>query len=77
MVKLKKELLDTEIYIPFTKQTMLGRFIPEDLYPAMGKKFPELFETYKEEQPKSKKVNDLHIKDTITPNLYDSEAKQG
>lgn len=72
-MRLKKEYLDVEIYIPFIKQTMTGRFIPEGLHPHMAKKFPEFYEKETETPKKieNKSTNDLHKQDSKSSNIHD------
>lgn len=43
-LKLKKELQECYIYVPFIKTDILGKFIDEELYPHLYKKYPELFD---------------------------------
>jgi hypothetical protein len=43
-LKLKKELEEAYIYVPFVKANVLGKFIEEGLYSHLYKKYPELFD---------------------------------
>jgi len=73
-MKVKEQFLDTEVWVPYTNSNTQLRFVDKGLYNKLATLYPNLFE---EETPKIEKVkaNDLHIKDTITPNLHDSKAK--
>lgn len=55
-VKLKEEIINSVIYVPFMNQNVLGKFIPEGLYEKMYQKYPELFEIVKEEKKSKKDV---------------------
>jgi len=79
-MKLKKEYLDTEIWVPMVRERIVGRFIPSNLHIYMASKFPELYEI--EEDPKVKvtkeknsKINDIYIKDAIASDLHNGEAE--
>ena len=43
-LKLKKDLQECYIYVPFIKANILGKFIEEGLYPHLYNKYPELFD---------------------------------
>lgn len=43
-LKLKEDLREVSIYIPFENRSMLGKFIDERLYTFLNDKFPDLFE---------------------------------
>lgn len=61
-MKLKQEYANKMIFIPTIRQTMVGKFIPEKLYPMLYKKYPEFFEI---EPVKTKKTNVIPINDPI------------
>lgn len=63
MKVLKKELLNTLIYVPFENKNIIGKFIDPRLFPYMAKKYPDLFEDEVEVKKNSKK-NDISIDDT-------------
>lgn len=62
-MKLKQEYANKMIFIPNIRKTMVGKFIPEGLYPVLYKKYPEFFEV--ETITKPKKQNALPINDPI------------
>ena len=43
-LKLKKELEECYIYVPFINTNVMGKFIEEGLYSHLYKKYPELFD---------------------------------
>lgn len=61
-LKLKEGLENTLIYVPFERQNILGKFIPEGLYSALYKKAPELFDVITEKKTIVK--NDIPINNT-------------
>ena len=63
-LKLRKDIEETYIYEPFTNKDVIGKFIPEGLYPHLYKLYPELFDVVVVEETKTKKtkvVNDILI----------------
>jgi hypothetical protein len=61
-LKLRKDIEETYIYNPFTNADVIGKFIPEGLYPHLYKLYPELFEVVEETKTKKTKVvNDILI----------------
>ena len=43
-IKLKKQYINTEIYVPFENRNILGKFIDARLYVYMYKKYPDFFD---------------------------------
>jgi hypothetical protein len=68
-LKLKKDLQEAYIYVPFVNNNIMGKFIDEGLYPHLYNIEPELFDVVKDK--KTKVVNDLYINDTIEPSGSD------
>lgn len=62
-LKLRKDIEETYIYEPFTNTDVIGKFIPEGLYPHLYKLYPELFDVVVEETKtkKTKIVDDIFI----------------
>ncbi len=71
-LKLKQGLEDCQIYVPFENKNMLGKFIPEGLYPHLFKIAPDLFDV---EKPKTTIKNDILINDTKPNNSSNTEGK--
>lgn len=46
-MKLKKEFLNSKMWVPKMNSVMIGKFIPEGVLKDMSVKFPELFERVK------------------------------
>lgn len=44
IIKLKKHLQNELLWIPQTKQAVIGKFVPENLYPILQKKYPDWFD---------------------------------
>lgn len=68
-LKLKKELEEAYIYVPFINNDVMGKFIDEGLYPHLYNIAPELFDVTLQVEdilPKTKKtkVDDLYINNT-------------
>lgn len=61
-MKLKEQYINAKIFIPNIRQTMVGKFIPEKLYPMLYKKYPDFFEL---EPVKTTKKNALPINDPV------------
>lgn len=63
-LKLKKDIAETYIYVPFTNGNVIGKFIEEGLYPHLYNIYPDYFDII--EPVKTKKttiVNDIFIND--------------
>lgn len=71
-LKLREGLQDIEIYVPFENKNILGKFIPEGLYPYLYKISPDLFEV---EKPKTIQKNDILINDTKLGGSGDTKGK--
>ena len=67
-LKIKEEYKDVEIWVSFTNQNIIAKFIDAGLYPHLYKSYPHIFEEVIEEEVKTKKtkVNDLFINNPIT-----------
>jgi hypothetical protein len=79
-MNLKKEYLDTEIWVPMLRERIVGRFIPANLHSHMASKFPELYEKegdtkVKVTNEKKGKINDLYFKDAIASDIHNGEAE--
>lgn len=61
-MKLKQEYANKMIVIPKIRKTMVGKFIPVNLYPMLYNKYPEFFEI---EPVKTKKTNVIPINDSV------------
>ena len=58
-MKLKQEYANKMIFIPNIRKTMVGKFIPEGLYPVLYKKYPEFFEVETKNKNKKQDVVSL------------------
>jgi hypothetical protein len=72
-LKLKAGLEESEIYIPFERRNIVGKFIDKGLYPFLYEKYPDLFDII--EDKKTKTTNDKFIGDTITGSDNNIEGK--
>lgn len=65
-LRLKKEVEDCYVYIPFTKSNVMGKFIEEGLYKYLYKISPDLFEVELNEAEKRElKASKERLKDII------------
>lgn len=75
-LKLKQGLENTEIYVPFEKRNVLGKFIDTRLYPHLYKIAPSLFDIVADEvKTKTTETNDISINDTKFGSGSDSKGK--
>jgi hypothetical protein len=65
-LKLKEDLQETYIFVPFINNNVIGKFIEEGLYPHLYDLYPELFDVIEStKEKKTKVVNDISIHDSI------------
>jgi hypothetical protein len=70
-LKLKKDLEEAYIYVPFINNSVVGKFIDEGLYQHLYGIAPELFEE-EVAVKKTKVANDLYINDAVKPSSPDA-----
>lgn len=70
-LKLKKDLEEAYIYVPFINNSVVGKFIDEGLYSHLYKIAPELFDVDVVEEVKIKKTK---VEDDI---LINNSTKEG
>jgi hypothetical protein len=64
-LKLKKDIEEAYIYVPFINGNVIGKFIDKGLYSHLYNIYPDYFELVEEvkETKKTKVVNDIFIND--------------
>jgi hypothetical protein len=60
-LKLKKDLQETYIYVPFINNNVMGKFIDEGLYPYLYKIAPDLFDVVEVKENKKIIIDDILI----------------
>jgi hypothetical protein len=64
-IVLKKQFINSKIYVSFLNNNIIGKFIPEGLYKHLYKNHPNLFELVCEDcLEKNCICNDIFINDT-------------
>jgi hypothetical protein len=48
-IKLKEHLMNEMVWLPQTRQTIIGKFIPLNMFPVLYKKYPQWFDVINEE----------------------------
>jgi len=74
--KLKENLQDVYLFIPQINGNIIGKFIPEEMFPYLYRKYPEFFEI---EEPKlikglKQKIEEIKKEDVI---FINNDTKEG